>query len=430
MNQQLNRFSLTVEEVYKIKTSPNLIVIGQIDSGQINVNEEIYCYRSTADKKYMRVTEIKRKGLSVAWAQSGDKIIICLEGSNLTKEDVHNGDILFKRQKWDEKQKVEETVELLVVAPMSSGKSTVINAILGMNILPSSNFACTAHKYKITINDKNEQVEVSVRVRNGKMEKVTDVNGETLKKINEDEISKEINIEAPSYGRLAQTRKIVLIDTPGANYSGNSSHRAVTDSIISEFSGNAVLYILNASQIGTEDDEKILKKIKGLLDKNKDMEIIFALNKADVINRDKESLDTLIRKQIVPYIKKVGINRFSIYPCSAEAALLFRRALAEDEMAESEADNFYKYFKYFYRDTISLYQYIYDSDREAEYETIEVDGEPYSRKSVEIALYNTGLQELENKLVKLGKSEEKGKTETLKDEIAKMNEIFADVSIV
>ena len=218
MNQQLNRFSLTVEEVYKIAASLNLIVIGQIDSGQINVGEEVYCYRSTADKKYMKVTEIKRKGLSVSWAQSGDKIIICLEGSNLTKEDVHNGDILFKRQKWDEKQKVEETVELLVVAPMSSGKSTVINAILGMNILPSSNFACTAHKYKITINDKNEQVEVSVRVRNGKMEKVTDVNGETLEKINEDEISKEINIEAPSYGRLAQTRKIVLIDTPGANF--------------------------------------------------------------------------------------------------------------------------------------------------------------------------------------------------------------------
>ena len=221
-----------------------------------------------------------------------------------------------------------------------------------------------------------------------------------------------------------------MIDTPGANYSGNSSHRAVTDSVINEFSGNAVLYILNASQIGTEDDEKILKKIKGLLDKNKDMEIIFALNKADVINRDKESLDTLIRKQLVPYIKSVGTSRFSIYPYSAEAALLFRRALAEDEMAESEADNFYKYFKYFYRDTISLYQYIYDSDREAEYETIEVDGEQYSRKSVEIALYNTGLQELENKLVKLGKSEGKGKTETLEDEIAKMNELFSDTSIV
>ena len=40
------------------------------------------------------------------------------------------------------------------------------------------------------------------------MEKVTDVNGETLKKINEDEISKEINIEAPSYGRLAQKEKL------------------------------------------------------------------------------------------------------------------------------------------------------------------------------------------------------------------------------
>ena len=56
MNQQLNRFSLTVEEVYKIAASLNLIVIGQIDSGQINVGEEVYCYRSTADKKYMNVT--------------------------------------------------------------------------------------------------------------------------------------------------------------------------------------------------------------------------------------------------------------------------------------------------------------------------------------------------------------------------------------
>ena len=51
MNQQLNRFSLTVEEVYKIAASLNLIVIGQIDSGQINVGEEVYCYRSTADRK-------------------------------------------------------------------------------------------------------------------------------------------------------------------------------------------------------------------------------------------------------------------------------------------------------------------------------------------------------------------------------------------
>ena len=42
MNQQLNRFSLTVEEVYKIAASLNLIVIGQIDSGQINFGEEVY----------------------------------------------------------------------------------------------------------------------------------------------------------------------------------------------------------------------------------------------------------------------------------------------------------------------------------------------------------------------------------------------------
>lgn len=409
MSERINKFNLLVDNVYQMNESTNLVVVGQINLGQLNTNEQLYCYRSTSDKKYMKVIDIKKRGQAVAWAKAGDKVILCLSGNNLTKEDVHDGDVLLKRQNWDEEDEEKNITELLVVAPMSSGKSTVINAILGDAILPSSNFACTAHKYKITLNDQIKEVKISVRNQNGKEQQIQKVDKDTLKRINEDEATKEIRIETPTYGKLALTKRIVMIDTPGANYAGNAKHRAVTDNVISEFSGNAVLYILNASQIGTEDDQKILKKIKGLLDKNKEMEIIFILNKADEIDPDKESLDTVIREQIVPYIKKEEISRFSIYPCSAKAALLFRRVLEGYDITESEEDNFFKYFQYFYRDTISLYQYIYNSVKESECETIEIDGEDYSRKSVEIALYNTGLQELENQIMKIGQNKEKEK---------------------
>ena len=42
---------------------------------------------------------------------------------------------------------------MLVIATMSSGKSTLINALLGQQILPSKNEACTAKTYSILDDD-------------------------------------------------------------------------------------------------------------------------------------------------------------------------------------------------------------------------------------------------------------------------------------
>ena len=43
---------------------------------------------------------------------------------------------------------------MAVIATMSSGKSTLINALLGKEILPNSNAACTALNYSILDDDQ------------------------------------------------------------------------------------------------------------------------------------------------------------------------------------------------------------------------------------------------------------------------------------
>lgn len=51
----------------------------------------------------------------------------------------------------------------LVVSTMSSGKSTLINAIVGSELLPSMNRACTARAVAILDNDMKSNFEVHCR---------------------------------------------------------------------------------------------------------------------------------------------------------------------------------------------------------------------------------------------------------------------------
>ena len=46
-------------------------------------------------------------------------------------------------------KKINDKFTVAVIATMSSGKSTILNALLGYELLPSKNEACTAKTFKI-----------------------------------------------------------------------------------------------------------------------------------------------------------------------------------------------------------------------------------------------------------------------------------------
>ncbi len=66
---------------------------------------------------------------------------------------------LISKDYFPKEIKIDETkiFPMVVVATMSSGKSTLINALLGKEILPSSNRACTALRYSILDDDGESQ---------------------------------------------------------------------------------------------------------------------------------------------------------------------------------------------------------------------------------------------------------------------------------
>lgn len=181
--------------------------------------------------------------------------------------------------------------KILVVANMSAGKSAFINALIGQKVNKSQNMACTSDIYTISsrYQDSDEVIEIADR-----------------------------HAEAYFRGRLAK-QKFDIVDTPGVNSSMDDDHRNITLKAIDEGQYNLLVMLMNATQLGTEDDDNLLEYIK---EKAKDKQILFVINKIDAIRPEEESFDDIIRNQ-TDYLVKKGFEDPIVCPISAKAALLF-----------------------------------------------------------------------------------------------------------
>lgn len=217
-----------------------------------------------------------------------------------------------------------------IVATMSSGKSTLINSILWEELLPSKNEACTAAICQIRDIDGQEKFKVKAEDENGRIIKNwTEASSEILEEINENGNNKNINIfmEGDIKGISSNEMKLVLIDTPGTNNSQNEAHKLTTYRYIKDNENNPlIMYVINATQHGTEDDDTLLREISEIIKENgkqAEERFIFLLNKIDNFDPEKESVESLIKNSI-SYLKDHGIENPIIFPVSAEFAKLLR----------------------------------------------------------------------------------------------------------
>lgn len=215
--------------------------------------------------------------------------------------------------------------EITVVATMSAGKSTLINALLGNKLLHSKNEACTAKITRIIDNDK-EGYSAKVYTKEGRIEPYPDFTLDVMKKVNEDKIVDKIEIEGDIPFVAADGVKLVLVDTPGPNNSSDPEHEATTYTKIDDTSHSMILYVLNANQLGVNDDVFLLNHVAESVQKEgkqaKDR-VLFVLNKLDDINTDEEDIESLL-KIARGYLKKRKIHNATIFPLSAGNALNIR----------------------------------------------------------------------------------------------------------
>lgn len=227
--------------------------------------------------------------------------------------------------------------EVIVVAPMSAGKSTVINALIGKELLHSANEATTATITRI--HDKDNLPFFSGNAYGYKSEHLKEsyqIDAQTLKEWNADPNIKTIDLIGDIAAIRNDNAELVIYDTPGPNNSQDDNHEALTMEVINDGSYGMILYVLNATQLSVNDDRTLLEKIKETLGKRLNKDIIFLLNKADCLDEEKgEHLDQVVIKT-QKYLTEIGFNNPTIIPTAANYALVLQKMLNKEQLTRSE----------------------------------------------------------------------------------------------
>ena len=278
-------------------------------------------------------------------------------------------------------RKIYRNIEVFVMATMSSGKSTLINALLSKKLLPSSNEACTATITKV-INTNQENY--SAKAYSEKREllyKEYNISYEKMKEWNNNENISEIEI----YGNIPFANKkeilnLTLIDTPGPNNSRNSVHQKILEKYLENIDENTIiLYVLNATQLGITDDSILLDNL-----------IKIVGNKSDCFNNEDDDM-AKIMKGVSKYLEEKGVKKPNIFPVAALPALTIR---SEPQSIKQKQKRDYFIDIMNIDENLHLEKYSIKENKD-----FELNNMSYEEK----AFFHTGLHILENRIIEKGR---------------------------
>ncbi len=277
---------------------------------------------------------------------------------------------------------VRPTVPICVMGLYSAGKSAFINALLGMELLPSASDPTTAKTYKISLGNKNEirfkwlksdcnWIPISL-VFDGKTycispsEKI-EIVGElakvkefhtieermynAIKIINEYDVNKSkdkpkgqekfyisdlieitLNKKDSGYGELySDNYNFVLYDTPGSNSASNKEHTEVLKKAMEDQTNGLPIYITTPDSMDNKDNMKlieILENLGGALDKDN---LMIVVNKAD--EKSKETLSK--KKNNYSTLCISELNPAGTYFVSSPIGIGCKKLLSENTVSES-----------------------------------------------------------------------------------------------
>lgn len=213
-----------------------------------------------------------------------------------------------------------------VIATMSSGKSTLINALLRKKLMPSKNEACTATITEILDTDSDKFIAAVYDGEDNLLQDVDDLTYELMNELNDNAQVSRICAEGNIPFLDARTTTLMLVDTPGPNNAQNQAHKNTTYRAINSDSNNLILYVLNGTQLSTNDDASLLNYVAEQIKKGGKQardRFLFVINKMDSFNPEEEDIAKAVQSA-KRYLSGYGIEDPQIYPCSAYTALNIR----------------------------------------------------------------------------------------------------------
>ena len=233
----------------------------------------------------------------------------------------------------------DDAFNIVVFATMSSGKSTLINAMLGMELLPARSEATTATLSYIHNDDNADHFRCEYIDERGIQQTYDPVTLENMNELNSACVP-EIHVYGDIVGISSQKLKLVLIDTPGSNNSRTADHKMHTLKVIKDSEYKPmILYVLNGTQLETNDDNTLLNEVAEAIHaegRQANDRFLFVLNKADLFDPERDGAVPRMIDKTVEYLEKHGIKNPKIFPCSAYFAKIIRQYLAGEELTKKE----------------------------------------------------------------------------------------------
>lgn len=231
-----------------------------------------------------------------------------------------------------------ETYDVLVLATMSAGKSSLINALAGRELLPSANEATTACLTSIEHRRTAKSFRGACYSHSGaQMAALNNASIEQVRAWNSNPHVKHIRLSGKlSISSPSGAAKVVLHDTPGPNNSQYSRHAEMMLEAVHTTHFKLLCYVLNAGQLGTWDDRKLLEQLHELLAQRSGYRLVFILNKVDLLDPERgEDVAAYVAKA-KHYLKGLGFPEPVILPTMANLALVARKALSAQALTRVE----------------------------------------------------------------------------------------------
>lgn len=284
------------------------------------------------------IENVSRNSLKYRYKTIEDFLTICKESEDVLVRkvvDMHQENIqVLKSNK----------VEIPVIATMSAGKSTLLNALIGQNLLPAKNEATTATTCEITVNNTLKAFVGKVFKENNpgiNLDFTDNLSSKFIRDWNDqanEDSELRISIEGPIKNLKTHDFQLSFVDTPGPNNSQNEKHKNSIYTYLKDSKNLPILlFVLNAQQLRVNDEKVMLEEIKRHIDEKKESldRILFVLNRVDELNvfdkEEPEPINDVINRIKKDLEVKFGIKNAKIFPISAIYAKLSQLTLDEDE---------------------------------------------------------------------------------------------------
>ena len=236
--------------------------------------------------------------------------------------------------------------EINVTAPVSAGKSTVQNALIGRRLLPTSNEAKTAVITRTEIDNGMSAFTASSVLHNGKKEYYNErVTQDMITKLN-DEIDPDdpngenalrdmIMLKGPSPQFNECMLQLVFVDTPGGNNAMNLRHKDVMRKALSNENKNMILFVFSHTTISHENTIDALKEAaeamkRGMNGQMSQDRFLFVCTCCDQVTDNLPKTEAVIRQ----VLDSCGIENPNLFMISA----LFVELLRTDEYNRKMVD--------------------------------------------------------------------------------------------